>query len=128
MSSQPSTVNLNPPWLPDDSLSIYVAEWTRTTFRGGLNWYKTFTDSSTKAELSFLSGSKLSIPMKFVSGKEDWGNYQEPGAIEAMETGLSVKEGCYRGTVFVEGAGHWVNMERSDVCVKEILELAEEVK
>ncbi|TKA49843.1 hypothetical protein B0A49_12150, partial [Cryomyces minteri] len=28
-------------WLPDaDGLDVYVQEWTRTGFQGGLNWYQ----------------------------------------------------------------------------------------
>lgn len=115
------------PWLPDDQLAVYVGEWARTTFRGGLNWYKVFTSPTKAAEIAFLAGAKLSVPVTFVSGVADWGNFQEPGAIEAMEEERSVKEGMYRGTVMVQGAGHWVNQEQPDECVKQILRMAASV-
>ena len=68
------------------------------------------------------------MPTVFVAGTRDWGTYQEPGAVEAMETGKSVREGCYRGTVLVEGAGHWVNQEQAQKCVQEIMKLVKEVE
>jgi len=40
-----------------------------------------------------------------------------------MEQGKSVKQGLYKGTVLVQGAGHWVNQEQPESCVKEILSL-----
>jgi pimeloyl-ACP methyl ester carboxylesterase len=128
MKQQPSSISLDPSWLTDDALSVYVSEYTRTTFRGGLNWYKISTNPSAAAELEFLAGAKISVPMKFVSGKLDWGSYQEPGALEAMATGLSVRKDCYRGTVMVDGAGHWVNMEQADTCVDAVLSMAKETE
>ena len=51
------------------------------------------------------------MPVRFISGKSDWGTYQAPGALEKMET-----EACadYRGTYLIDGAGHWVQQEQPD--------------
>ena len=114
-------------WLPDDELAVYVEEWTRTTFTGGLNWYRVQTQPSIAGDVEAWSGAKISVPTVFVSGKRDWGTYQDPGAVQAMEEGKSVKDGCYRGTVLVDGAGHWVNQEQPGRCVEEILKIAREV-
>ncbi|KIW20604.1 hypothetical protein PV08_01179 [Exophiala spinifera] len=110
-------------WLPDPELAVYADEWARTTFQGGLNWYRIQTVREIAAEMTLWSGAKLSVPTVFVSGSKDWGTFQEPGAVEAMETGKSVKGGMYRGTVLVDGAGHWVNQEQPARCVEEILGL-----
>ena len=45
----------------------------------------------------------------FVGGKKDWGVYQDPGALERLETAHTT---AYRGTQFVDGAGHWVQQEQ----------------
>ncbi|KAL6243354.1 hypothetical protein RBB50_009906 [Rhinocladiella similis] len=113
-------------WLPDPELAVYVGEWARTTFQGGLNWYRIQTVREIASEMMLWSGAKLAVPTVFVAGSRDWGTYQEPGAVEAMETGKSVKEGLYRGTVLVEGAGHWVNQEQPARCVEEILRVIDE--
>ena len=76
----------------------------------------------------WADGGKVKVPTVFVAGRSDWGTYQEPGAVEAMESGKSVEQGCYKGTVLVEGAGHWVNQEQPEECVKHILALAKEAE
>lgn len=113
-------------WLPDDELAVYVAEWGRTTFQGGLNWYRIQTNPDIASDVQTWSGAKIGVPTVFVSGRKDWGTFQEPGAVEAMETGKSVQQGMYRGTVLVDGAGHWVNQEQPERCAQEILKLVNE--
>ncbi|KIX95005.1 uncharacterized protein Z520_09315 [Fonsecaea multimorphosa CBS 102226] len=110
-------------WLPDDELAVYVAEWGRTSFQGGLNWYRVQTQPEIASDMQAWSGAKISVPTVLVSGTKDWGTFQEPGAVEAMETGQSVRHQMYRGTVLVDGAGHWVNQEQPERCVQEILQL-----
>lgn len=111
-------------WLPDCELSVYVNEWARTSFQGGLNWYRLQTLPQIASDVEAWSGAKISVPTVFVAGKSDWGTFQEPGALEAMEQAKSVREGMYRGTVLVEGGGHWVNQEQPERCVDEILRIA----
>jgi len=114
-------------WLPDNELAVYVEEYGRTTFQGGLNWYRVQTQPEIAAEALVWSGAKISVPTVFVAGKSDWGTYQEPGAVEAMEQGKSVVQDRYKGTVLVDGAGHWVNQEQPGSCVKEITKLLGQV-
>jgi len=115
-------------WLPDTELAVYADEWGRTSFRGGLNWYRVQTQPEIASDALAWVGSKINVPTVFVAGTRDWGTFQEPGAVEAMETGKSVKEGCYRGTELVDGAGHWVNQEQPERCVELILKLAHEAE
>ncbi|MGA2938945.1 MAG: alpha/beta hydrolase [Syntrophobacteraceae bacterium] len=91
-------------WLPDTELAIYAAEFARTGFQGGLQWYRCL-DGKYPAELQTWSGRTIDVPTCFISGKSDWGTYQVPGAIETMESRVSTQ---WRGTHLVEGAGHWV--------------------
>ena len=107
---------------------MYADEWARNSFQGGLNWYRIQTQPAIASDVEAWSGAKISVPTVFVAGKRDWGTYQEPGALEAMEQGKSVKEGFYRGTILVEGAGHWVNQEQPKRCVEEILKMVTEVE
>lgn len=110
-------------WLPDHELAVYVGEYGRTTFQGGLNWYRIQTQPDVAAEVLAWSGAKITVPTVFIAGKSDWGTFQEPGAVEAMEQGKSVEKNMYKGTVLVENAGHWVNQEQPERCVEEILKL-----
>jgi hypothetical protein len=38
-------------WLPDDELRIYSEEFARTSFQGGLQWYRNATDPHAVARL-----------------------------------------------------------------------------
>ena len=38
------------------------------------------------AELEIFSGRTIDVPSCFISGKQDWGTYQRPASIEAMQT------------------------------------------
>jgi pimeloyl-ACP methyl ester carboxylesterase len=97
-------------WLTEAELAIYAAEFSRTGFQGGLNWYRAnFTDRY-RAELEVFSGRQIDRPACFLSGRHDWGHYQVPGAIERMRTKTVTRLlGCH----FVDGAGHWVQQEQA---------------
>ncbi|MSU51144.1 MAG: alpha/beta fold hydrolase [Opitutus sp.] len=96
-------------WLPDTELAVYAAEYRRTGFQGGLQWYRARTTGIATAELTLYAGRTLDVPTCFISGASDWGNHQVPGAIEKMQTTV-----CRRmiGTHLIDGAGHWVQQER----------------
>ncbi|KAK8176429.1 Alpha/Beta hydrolase protein [Phyllosticta citribraziliensis] len=103
-------------WLPEEDLKVYVDEWSRTGFQGGLNWYRSQTDPKRK-DLNLFAGRKIDVPSKFVSGKADWGNYQQPGVIDKLPESC----GDFRGTVILDGAGHWPQQEQPTTVAEEIL-------
>ena len=72
-------------WLPDRELAFYSAEYARTGFQGGLQWYRCGTSGAFTAELETFSGRTIDVPSCFISGKQDWGTYQRPGVYEAMQ-------------------------------------------
>lgn len=96
-------------WLPDRELSFYSAEYARTGFQGGLQWYRCGTSGAFTAELETFSGRSIDVPSCFISGKQDWGTYQRPGVFEAMQASACTRMlGCH----LVDGAGHWVQQEQ----------------
>jgi len=54
-----------------------------------------------------------------VAGKADWGAYQNPGALERMQTTACTH---MAGTHFVDGAGHWVQQEQPERVTTLIIE------
>ena len=97
-------------WLLDRELSFYSAEYARTGFQGGLQWYRCGISGAFTAELETWSGRSIDVPSCFISGKQDWGTYQRPGVFEAMRTrACSRMFGCH----LVDGAGHWVQQEQA---------------
>lgn len=98
-------------WLPDRELAYYSAEYERTGFQGGLQWYRCGTSGAFVPELQTWSGRSIDQPSAFISGKQDWGTYQRPGVFEAMQGKACTRMiGCH----LVDGAGHWVQQEQPD--------------
>jgi pimeloyl-ACP methyl ester carboxylesterase len=95
-----------PPWLSQEELDHYTAEFTRTGFRGGINWYRNF-DRNWETTPQ-LDGAKVTVPSAFVTGADDPVNMMSPHAI--MDGWVQ----DHRGTTIVEGAGHWVQQEKPD--------------
>ena len=97
-------------WLPDTELAVYVGEYQRTGFQGGLQWYRCGTDAALFAQLGQQWGGKtIDIPSAFIAGASDWGVYQMPGAYEAMQTKACSK---MRLCQLIPHAGHWVQQEQ----------------
>ena len=98
-------------WLPDSELAVYAAEYGRTGFQGGLQWYRRGTGGLDTAELQLFSGRTIDVPSLFIAGSSDWGTYQSPGHFERMqETACTRMLGCH----LIDGAGHWVQQEQPE--------------
>jgi pimeloyl-ACP methyl ester carboxylesterase len=111
-------------WLPDDELAFYSSEYSRTGFQGGLQWYRCGTSGAFNSELQIFSGRTIDVPSCFISGRQDWGTYQRPGAFEAMQT-----EACTNmlGVHLVDGAGHWVQQEQPEEVSRLLLKFLAQV-
>ena len=102
-------------WLPDDELRVYSAEYERTGFQGGLQWYRSVQSVSSifgggiNADLQVFAGQAIDQPSMFIAGARDWGIHQRPGALERMD-GQACTD--LRGLHLLDRAGHWVQQER----------------
>ena len=97
-----------PPWLTEADLDYFTAEFTRSGFRGPLNWYRNFDRTG---ELSApFQGLKLRQPSMFITGDRDLIR-MNPGyeaQLRAVATDL-------REIVLIPGVGHWTQQEAPDV-------------
>jgi pimeloyl-ACP methyl ester carboxylesterase len=107
------------PWLPDSELAQYVTEYARTGFQGGLQTYRIGASGAFNAEMQIWAGRTIDVPSAFISGRQDWGNYQTPGALEAMRTRACTK---MAGVHLIDGAGHWVQQEQPEQVAALLLE------
>jgi pimeloyl-ACP methyl ester carboxylesterase len=95
-----------PAWLSQEELDHYAAEFTRTGFTGGINWYRNFDRNW---ELTpQLDGAKVTVPSLFVTGSQDPVRLMSPDAF--MDGNLL----DHRGSHVIDGAGHWVQQEAPD--------------
>ena len=98
-------------WLTEPELAVYSGEYGRTGFQGGLNWYRARFGGAFEAEQQVFAGRTVDVPFLFVSGRQDWGIHQRPGAFEAMQrTACTDLRGCH----LLDGAGHWVQQEQPE--------------
>ena len=109
-------------WLTENEIEVYVKEYSKTTFQGGLNWYRSGVDYENIQKLSLFSDFKIDVPSLFISGQKDWGIYQKPGALDKMPSVMSK----FKGVHLVENAGHWVQQENPEKVNKLILEFLSE--
>lgn len=93
-----------PDWLSQDELDVYSAEFARTGFTGGLNWYRNFDRNW---ELTpQLADATVQAPSLFVGGELDPVLRMSPP--DRQQEWLA----DHRGTVLVPAAGHWVQQEK----------------
>lgn len=92
-----------PDWLDQRELDHYVEEFGRTGFTGALNWYRNMDRNWELTE--HLADARVEVPSLFIGGSDDPVlTMSPPSATEGWLTD-------HRGTVLVEGAGHWVQQE-----------------
>jgi len=108
---------MSPRWFPDSDLEIYVNEFARTGFQGGLNWYRIMTDPELQKDVDIFAGKKIEVPVLLVSGTKDWLIYQTPGALEKMEQACTE----FRDISWIEGAGHWPQQEQPEQVTEQVI-------
>jgi pimeloyl-ACP methyl ester carboxylesterase len=109
-----------PDWISQDEIEHYVAEFTRTGFTGGLNWYRNMDRNwETTAE---LDGAKIAVPCLFIGGTAD-----PVLAFTRSDRAAEVVSGPYR-ELMIDGAGHWLQQERPDEVNSALLEFLEGVE
>ncbi|MDQ1403433.1 MAG: hypothetical protein QOG03_1749 [Actinomycetota bacterium] len=95
-----------PAWLTEDDLSTYAQTFTKTGYRGGLNFYRNF-DRNWEASAAW-DGTLIEAPTLFIAGEKD------PVLLMSPPDRMTPLVPGLRQTVIVDGAGHWVQQERPD--------------
>ena len=114
------SANPQPPqWLSEAELQYYVDAFTETGFTGGLNYYRNLDrDWELSAD---LAGAKITAPAYFIAGADDAVLRFTPLAkMDAVLTDL-------RGTLLLDGAGHWIQQERADEVSAALIDFAHSV-
>lgn len=100
-------------WLSNEELDVYVSEFERNGFQGGLNYYRVGTSRELQSDLEVFRGKNIEVPSMFMAGEMDWGIYQTPGALHDMRNACPGS----RGFMKVVDAGHWVMQEKPEEVV-----------
>ena len=97
-----------PAWLSEADLEIYAKQFARSGFRGGLNWYRNI-DRNWEL-LAPFAGASVSVPALYIAGDRDV-VVSFPGMNEVIAD-LAHFVPQLRGTLMLEGCGHWTQQER----------------
>lgn len=109
-----------PPWLTEADVDVFVAEYERTGFRGGLNWYRNI-DRNWEL-LAPWQHATIDQPALFIAG-----------ALDATITGSLGQRGLdeldsivpqLERKILLDGAGHWIQQERPDAVNAALIEFA----
>ncbi len=95
-----------PAWLSQAELDHFTAEFTRTGFSGGINWYRNLDRNWTLTE--HVDGHHVEAPAMFIGGSRDPVLMMSPPELARPLLDDD------RGLVLVDGAGHWVHQEDPD--------------
>jgi pimeloyl-ACP methyl ester carboxylesterase len=96
-----------PPWITDSDIDVYVAEFTRSGFRGPLSWWRNI-DRSWELMAAF-DGAAVTIPALYIAGDRDFVVTVFQQAVARQST-LVPK---LRPAVMLAGCGHWTQQERA---------------
>lgn len=97
-----------PAWLSEADLAVHVSEFARTGFRGGLNWYRNI-DRNWELTGPF-AGARVTVPALYIAGDRDL--VVSFRGIKELIANLRMFVPQLRGTVMLEGCGHWTQQER----------------
>ena len=118
------TADSLPSWLTQEEFDHHVQLYERYGFRGPVNWYRNIAVMNTVTPE--LAGKKVSQPSAFIAGAEDDVLQYIPGQswVDMMKPFLA----DLQFITFIEGAGHWVQLERPKETTREILRFLEMVR
>ena len=107
-----------PNWLTEADVDFYVSEFTRTGFRGGLNWYRNI-DRNWEL-LAPVSGVQVTVPALYIAGNRDL--VLAFRGMDQIIANLSKFVPQLRRTLLLPGCGHWTQQERAQEVNQAVIE------
>ena len=98
-----------PAWLTEADVDFYTTEFTRTGFRGGLNWYRN-VDRNWEL-LAPFDGLKVAVPALYIAGDRDPA-LKFPG-MDRHIADMAKFVPQLRDTIMLPGCGHITQEERA---------------
>jgi len=96
------------PWLTEADIDVYAGEFTRTGFRGGLNWDRN-VDRNWEL-LAPWAGASVTVPALYVARDRDL--VLGFGGTDKLLASLKQLVPNLRQTLILPGCGHWTQQER----------------
>jgi len=96
-----------PAWITESDIDVYVDEFTRSGFRGALNWWRNI-DRGWELMAAF-AGAAVSVPALYIAGDRDF-------VVAAFAQDIarqSILVPKLRPAIMLAGCGHWTQQERA---------------
>ena len=97
-----------PPWMSESHFGDYVAAFTRSGFRGPLDWYRCLDLNWSLT--AFVQGRRIVQPSLFITGDRDPVRHYAGRHEKRQHQWLN----DLRGHHVLADAGHWIQQERAD--------------
>ena len=107
-----------PPWITEADVNFYVSEFTRTGFRGPLNWYRNI-DRNWEL-LAPMAAATVAVPALYIAGDRDL--VLAFRGMDQIIASLSKFVPRLQGTVVLPGCGHWTQQERAREVTKAMID------
>jgi pimeloyl-ACP methyl ester carboxylesterase len=98
-----------PAWISEADIDVYTKEFTRSGFRGGLNWYRNI-DRNWEL-LAPYAGALVTVPALYVVGDRDL--VVQFRGMDQLIPNLSKFVPNLRRSLMLPGCGHWTQQERA---------------
>ena len=107
-----------PPWVTEADVDIYVENFKRTGYRGGLNWYRNI-DRNWQL-LAPFSRSKIMVPAMLIAGDRDL--VLGFRGMDRVISNLRNDVPKLQKNLILQGCGHWTQQERPQEVNQAIIE------
>jgi pimeloyl-ACP methyl ester carboxylesterase len=112
-----------PPWLTEADVEIYVDQFKRTGYRGGLNWYRNI-DRNWELMAPF-AGLKITVPALLIAGDRDV--VLAFRGMDCVIANLSQSVPKLQKALILPGCGHWTQQERPQEVNEAMLEFLRQI-
>jgi pimeloyl-ACP methyl ester carboxylesterase len=99
-----------PPWISEGDADVYIEQFSRSGYRGGLNWYRNI--SRNRELLGAFDDLKIAVPALYIAGDRDV-VLAFPG-MDKVIAGLSERVPLLQQSIMLSGCGHWTQQERPE--------------
>ena len=103
-----------PPWLTAEDVDTYVQAFTKSGFRGGLNWYRNIDHNW--ALTAAFDRMKIEQPALFVAGDRDVVPFSDEAEQRMREVVTDLRK-----VVVLPGIGHWTQQEAPEAVNEALL-------
>ena len=99
-----------PRWISESEADVYIEQFSRSGFGGGLNWYRNI--SRNRELLPAFDGLKIAVPALYIAGDRDL--VLAFRGMDGVIAGLSQTVPLLQETIVLPKCGHWTQQERPE--------------